>query len=141
MGPTDEFEGRNDEKMTYMKYYETRYNKKITDVKQPLLISMPKLREERSGASGPIFLIPELCFMTGLSDEQRANFNLMKAMGDYTRQDPVKRIQTLKGFSKRIKENDEIQKELKEWNLRFAEDLLQFRARILAPETILGQGS
>ena len=65
----------------------------------------------------------------------------MKAMGDYTRQDPVKRIQTLKGFSKRIKENEEIQKELRDWNLRFAEDLLKFRARILAPETILGQGS
>merc|ERR1719204_667609 len=58
--PSDEFEGRYDEKMTYMKYYETRYNKKINDIKQPLLISMPKLREERSGVSGPIFLIPEL---------------------------------------------------------------------------------
>ena len=76
--PTDEFEGRNEEKMTYMKYYETRYNKKITDVKQPLLISMPKLREERSGVSGPIFLIPELCNMTGLSDEQRVGFSLFK---------------------------------------------------------------
>ena len=64
--------------MTYMKYYETRYNKKITDVKQPLLISMPKLREERSGVSGPIFLIPELCNMTGLSDEQRVGFSLFK---------------------------------------------------------------
>merc|ERR1719244_833739 len=38
-------------------------------------------------------------------------------------------------------ENEEIQNELKEWNLRFAEDLVKFRARILAPETILGQGS
>merc|ERR1719411_2388850 len=131
--PSDEFEGRNDEKMTYMKYYETRYNRKITDVKQPLLISMPKLREERSGVSGPIFLIPELCNMTGLSDEQRANFNLMKSMGEYTRQDPVKRTQTLAKFAQRISSR-EIQGEIEAWNLRFSQELESFRGRILAPE-------
>ena len=42
--PTDEFEGRNEEKISYMKYYEMRYNRKISDLKQPLLISMPKVR-------------------------------------------------------------------------------------------------
>jgi len=136
--PTDEFEGRNEEKMTYMKYYETRYNKKITDVKQPLLISMPKLREERSGASGPIFLIPELCNMTGLSDEQRANFNLMKSMGEYTRQDPEKRTKTLLKFADRLKNEKKIADDMAGWNLKFAEDLHQFRARMLKPETILG---
>merc|ERR1719228_1263316 len=136
--PTDEFEGRNEEKITYMKYYETRYNKKISDVKQPLLISMPKLREERSGVSGPIFLIPELCNMTGLSDEQRANFNLMKSMGEYTRQDPEKRTKTLLKFADRLHGTKEISEELKGWNLQFAQDLLKFRARIFKPETILG---
>jgi len=136
--PTDEFEGRNEEKMTYMKYYETRYNKKISDVKQPLLISMPKLREERSGASGPIFLIPELCNMTGLSDEQRANFNLMKSMGEYTRQDPEKRTKTLVKFADRLKNEKKIADDMAGWNLKFAEDLHQFRARMLKPETILG---
>jgi len=136
--PTDEFEGKNEEKMTYMKYYETRYNKKISDVKQPLLISMPKLREERSGASGPIFLIPELCNMTGLSDEQRANFNLMKSMGEYTRQDPEKRTKTLVKFADRLKNEKKIADDMAGWNLKFAEDLHQFRARMLKPETILG---
>merc|ERR1719431_1385013 len=136
--PSDEFEGRNDEKMTYMKYYETRYNKKITDVKQPLLISMPKVREERSGVSGPIYLIPELCNMTGLSDEQRANFNLMKSMGEYTRQDPEKRTKTLLKFAERLNGTKEIADNMAAWNLKFAKDLIQFRARIFKPETILG---
>jgi len=136
--PTDSFESSKGTPMTFIQYYEEKYNRTDRDGQQPMLVSMPTLREKRSGVSGPVLLVPELCFMTGLSDEQRANFNLMKAMGDYTRQDPVKRIQSLKGFSKRIKENEEIQNELKEWNLRFAEDLLRFRARILAPETILG---
>jgi len=89
---------------------------------------------------GPVYLIPELCNMTGLSDEQRANFQLMKAMGDYTRQDPVKRSQTLAKFAKRIN-SKETQDELQAWNLKFSEELETFRARILAPETILGGGS
>jgi len=139
--PTDSFESSKGTPMTFIQYYEGKYNRTIRDGQQPLLVSLPTLKEKRSGVNGPVLLVPELCFMTGLSDEQRANFNLMKAMGDYTRQDPVQRMQTLKGFSKRIRENEEIQKELSDWNLRFAEDLVKFRARILAPETILGQGS
>jgi len=139
--PTDSFESSKGDMKTYIEYYQGKYNRVIRDGKQPLLVSMPTLREKRAGASGPVYLVPELCFMTGLSDEQRANFNLMKAMGDYTRQDPAKRTQTLKKFSSSIKNNPEIQEELKSWNLRFAEDLVQFRARILAPETILGAGS
>ena len=41
--PTEEFDGRNGEKMTLQKYYEQKYNKKIRDPKQPLIISMPKV--------------------------------------------------------------------------------------------------
>ena len=41
--PTDEFEGKNEERLSYLKYYETRYSRKISDLKQPLLISMPKV--------------------------------------------------------------------------------------------------
>ena len=114
-----------------MSYYETRYNKKITDLKQPLIISMLKVREERSGVSGPIYLIPELCNMTGLSDEQRANFNLMKSMGEYTRQDPAKRTNTLLKFSERFRGTKEISEELKGWNLQLAQDLLGSLSRKL----------
>merc|ERR1712002_1375091 len=44
-------------------------------------------------------------------------------------------------FSERINTNQDIQAELTAWNLQFARDLEQFRARILQPETILGAGS
>jgi len=139
--PTDEFEGRNNEKISYLKYYETKYNKKIRDPKQVMIISMPKVKDQRGGVTGPIYLVPELCFMTGLSDEQRANFQLMKAMGDYTRQGPEPRVQTLNKFSERLNSKKEIVEELSAWNLKFAKDLVQFRGRILEPEVILGAGS
>ena len=41
--PTDEFEGRNGEKKSYMKYYAEKYNRTIKDPKQPLLISIAKV--------------------------------------------------------------------------------------------------
>ena len=91
--------------------------------------------------TGPIYLVPELCNMTGLSDEQRANFQLMKTMGEYTRQDPVKRSETLAKFADRLNSKKEIVDELQAWSLKFSKDLIQFRARILEPETILGAGS
>ena len=72
--PTTEFNMKNGEGVSLVKYYADKYGKTIRDTKQPLIISTPPLKEQRAGASGPIWLIPELCNMTGLSDEQRANF-------------------------------------------------------------------
>ena len=100
-----------------------------------------QVREQRSGVSGPIYLIPELCNMTGLSDEQRANFSLMKAMGEYTRQDPEKRTTTLLKFAQRLNGTKAIAEDLHGWHLKYSDDLLQFRARVLRQESILGGGS
>ena len=83
-------------------------------------------------------MVPELCNMTGLSDEQRANFKLMQDMGAFTRQDPVKRTQTLKKFSERLQTNPQVNEDMKAWNLALGKDLVSLRARILEPETILG---
>ena len=82
--------------------------------------------------------MPELCNMTGLSDEQRANFKLMQEMGAFTRQDPVKRTQTLKKFSDRLNNNPQVSENMKAWNLALGKDLMALRGRILEPEVILG---
>ena len=76
--------------------------------------------------------------MTGLSDEQRANFKLMQEMGAFTRQDPVKRTQTLKKFSDRLNTNPQVSEDMKAWNLALGKDLMALRGRILEPEVILG---
>jgi len=136
--PADEFEGRNGEMMSYMKYYAGRYNRSIRDTKQPLLISIAKVRDERAGQTGPIYLVPELCNMTGLSEEQRSNFQLMKALGSFTRQEPKKRMETLMKFSQRINGQPEIRKDLEDWGLQFSTELETFKARVLPPEKILG---
>jgi len=60
-------------------------------------------------------------------------------MGDYTRQDPVKRTQTLKRFADRLKKASA--DVLAEWDLKFSDELVKFKSRILDPEPILGRGS
>ncbi len=41
--PDDEFDYKNGEKLSYVKYYAEKYNKAIRDPKQPLLVSMPRV--------------------------------------------------------------------------------------------------
>ena len=62
---------KEDRHISYVDYYRERYQITISVVSQPLLVSQPTRREINRGDTEPKFLIPELCGMTGLSDEQR----------------------------------------------------------------------
>eukprot|EP00092_Neocalanus_flemingeri_P023728 GFUD01025735.1.p1 GENE.GFUD01025735.1~~GFUD01025735.1.p1 ORF type:complete len:750 (+),score=193.64 GFUD01025735.1:69-2318(+) len=127
--PTDSFESSNGDSLTFIQYYQEQYNLTLRDLQQPMLVIRPQGPRDLD----PILLVPELCLMTNLSEEQRAK--LMKAR---LWQDPAMIVSTLKGFSKRMKNSNEIQGELNSWNLEFKEDLVQFSARVLSPELILG---
>ena len=123
---------------SYVQFYERKYDKKLRDVNQPLLVAKPTVRDKRGGVSGPVLLVPELCFMTGLSEEQRANFQLMSQLAQYTRQDPKTRQQSLMRFSSSIGTNQASREMLDGFKLKFNQQLVELRARILKPEKILG---
>ena len=57
--------------VSYYEYYSSRYMVKIQDRRQCLLVSRPSRRDINRGDDQPIYLIPELCGMTGLSADQR----------------------------------------------------------------------
>jgi aubergine-like protein len=59
--PQSKFTQKDGKEMTFIDYYREKYNEKIQDPNQPLLISVNK----RTGESN--YLIPELCRMTGLN--------------------------------------------------------------------------
>lgn len=75
---------------------------KIHDLDQPLLISLTKARERRAGQDEYVYLVPELCRMTGLTEEMRGNFSLMRDLGEYTRINPPVRIKRLENFNHRL---------------------------------------
>jgi aubergine-like protein len=65
--------------ISFMDYYVKKYSRKIVDPHQPLLVHIDKKNQNK------IYLVPELCFLTGLTDEMRANFNLMKSIATVTK--------------------------------------------------------
>lgn len=103
-----------------------------------MLVSRSKPREIRAGMPETVYLIPELCQLTGLTDRQRENLQLMKALADQTRISPSQRIAKLQEFSKRMRENPEVLEELKKWDLNIADSLLKIKGRVLPPEQIVG---
>lgn len=52
-----------------MEYYKNMYQVQIQHEHQPLLVYVDKRKEKRTGeVQEPIYLVPELCYMTGLTD-------------------------------------------------------------------------
>ena len=49
MKPSDTFEGRGGKRISYADYYKNRYNLTIRDLGQPMIISKPKLADQRRG--------------------------------------------------------------------------------------------
>lgn len=122
---------------TYIQYYEDQYEKRIRDAKQPLLVCRPKEKDIRAGRTDNIYLVPELCVLTGLTDEMRANVSVMRDLAQHTRIDPPKRVQNLLQFIKRINGNDAIRAEMEQWGLTFSDSLVSIDARTLYPEKVM----
>ncbi|CAH1646647.1 unnamed protein product [Spodoptera littoralis] len=126
-----------DENITYVEYYKKKYNITIRDLQQPLLISRSKPRDIRAGMPALVYLVPELCQQTGLTDEMRNNFKLMKALDTYTKVGPDVRIQKLLQFNKRLSQSPEVVKEMTQWSLTLSKNLVNFKTRQLPTETII----
>ncbi|KAG5683571.1 hypothetical protein PVAND_012844 [Polypedilum vanderplanki] len=122
---------------SFADYYLERYNIRLKDLHQPLLISNPKARDIRGGRTDQVILIPELCVATGLTDAMRTNFYMMRAMGEYTRLNPFNRAKVLKEFSRRINQSEASQDVLESFGLEMERDLVQLGGRVINPEKII----
>jgi aubergine-like protein len=141
LSPSLEFEDSKGNKKNFITYYRERWNMNIRDTKQPMIISIPKERDQKGMKQGPVQLVPELCNMTGLSDAQRADFRLMSDVAVYTRMDPKQKEKALMAFAKRIHDNPEIKAVLDQWDMEFENSLVDVEGRQLVPEQIIGGGN
>ena len=71
MSPETTFD-QNGTAVSYMEYYKKKYNESVSDNNQPLLIH----KDRKTG--NEVALIPELCQLTGLSEQMRSDFRLQK---------------------------------------------------------------
>ncbi|XP_066110565.1 LOW QUALITY PROTEIN: piwi-like protein 3 [Saccopteryx bilineata] len=119
-------------------YYKEQYNVQVTDVTQPLLISMGKWKKSQQDTSRePILLVPELCYLTGLTDKMHKDYRVMRELALHTRLNPGKRQQELQKFMNAVQKNENVQKELQLWDFRFDTKLLSFSGRILKEEVLV----
>jgi len=132
--PSDSFTKADGTTITFKEYYEQVHDKKVKDDQQPLLISRPKEKDRKRGMSGPILLLPEFCVITGLSDEIRQNFSVMKDLAQHTRISPATRAQNLEQFMTDLHSNPEASKELAQWDMEFDRNLLKMTGRCLGAE-------
>uniref|UniRef100_A0A671UAF1 Piwi-like RNA-mediated gene silencing 1 n=1 Tax=Sparus aurata TaxID=8175 RepID=A0A671UAF1_SPAAU len=132
---------RGDSDISFKNYYKSQYNLEITDGNQVLLVShVKRLGPAGAPPPGPAMLIPELCYLTGLTDKMRADFTIMKDLSGHTKLTPEQREERLNKFVMNIQKDADAQAELDKWGLNFDKMLLNLNGRVLPAEKIF-QGS
>ena len=76
--PLDKFKTKGDAETSFAQYYKEHHGLTIKDLTQPLIYSRPAPTGVRRRDTRVIALVPELCQLTGIQDDLRANFNAMK---------------------------------------------------------------
>ena len=135
--PTDKFETK-DGMISYLEYYEKNYGKNASEIDphQPLLVINPKARDIRRGMTEDIKLLPQLCVLTGLSEETTRNQSVMQDLSRHTRIGPSARYARYQKFLARLRNDPQVTKRFKAWDLEFADCLLELKARQLPPVKI-----
>ncbi|XP_051887860.1 piwi-like protein 1 [Pristis pectinata] len=134
--PRSTFKKADGTQISYIDYYKKQYSMDIIDVNQPVLISQPRRQGPGGTIMGPICLIPELCYLTGVTNKMRSDFNVMKDLSAHTRLTPEHREQQLWRFMDHIQKDDNVQKELSDWGFQFDSKLHSLSGRVMPSEKI-----
>ena len=121
MSPLDTFElnaeeGQQPKTVTYRDYFHQKYGWNIRENQQPMIISI----HQKTG--NKLVLVPELCQMTGLSENMRANFQLMKEMGQITHADARRRIEECRNLITSFEQNEKCMLEMKNWEVKISKN-------------------
>ncbi|XP_049977087.1 piwi-like protein 3 [Alexandromys fortis] len=131
--PKDTFKKFDGSKTTYMDYYRERYNTFLIEEDQPLLMSLGKWKKgQTSTPHEPIFLVPQLCYLTGLARAVSENHSLMAQLTDRMRMSPVSRRIALNNFMNNIQTNQNIKNEFLQWKVTFNDNSLSVPGRVLS---------
>lgn len=110
---------------SYKDYYEKRWQKEIKHNEQPLLKATFNKNPK------PCMLIPEFCVLTGLTDEMRADFNVMKDMATATKKEPHDRLMLSAGLINNIKNNAKASAAIEQWKINLSPDPVKITGRTL----------
>ena len=124
-------------KNNYIQYYQENYNIKIKDTRQPLLQALPSNFEKKMKKARKIYLIPEICYMTGVTASMQRNFKARQTLIQQTQLPPNKRVERYENFLKEINSNKDVEAELAKWKIKYDTQLIKVPGVKLAGEKIL----
>ena len=132
MSPKSTFISSNGEEIQFEAYYEKRYNKKLSSQDQPLLVVTRKGKR--------IHLIPELCMITGLTERERSNFNLMKDLATVTKKSPQQRVEATNEFLQMFNQ-EPASKILKQWSIEVEKNTTELDGKKVPSGALLMGGN
>lgn len=141
--PMSEFEYHNGQKTTYYAYYKEHYNIEIKDLKQPLLLHRAKKKQQDQGdgtekkQTEMICLIPEVCFLTGMSEEIRNDIRIKKDLSAHTQLNPRQKNEQLSALIKNICDTPEALKQITNWGLELDDQFTKIQGRVVPREKII----
>jgi aubergine-like protein len=121
--PRDSFTNEKGVSMTFKEYYQTRWGKPVTADDQPLIFIKEREKE--------LYLLPEFCVLTGLTDEIRADFNIMKDLANATKKEPHDRLQECTNLITKIKTDSRTREELGSWRVDLGETPANLAGHVL----------
>ncbi|KAL0113296.1 hypothetical protein PUN28_012449 [Cardiocondyla obscurior] len=124
------------EQVSYVQYYKKKYGLKISNLSQPMLVTTSKAKTREAAEPERVYLVPQFCRPTGLTDAMRENHRLMAGVAVETRLSAARRIEKLMNFNRSICRSPAIQQDLNHWDLQLDDRLLEVDGRQLPNETI-----
>ncbi len=124
--------------ISYVEYYQQKYGKNIQVLDQPMLVSLSRKRgAAKTDEPEKIYLVPELCFMTGLTDEMRANFQLMKQMAVITKGDANQKMKECTNIISLFNQNEKCRQDIETWGLTISNTPISLKGRKLDAGAVL----
>ena len=97
--------------ITFKDYYKEKYDFTITDLGQPMLVHI----NERRGEESKIFLVPETCMLTGISDDLKAkNSRDMRGILFANAEEKYKRIEV---FFEHLMNHEQCKALMDQWKM------------------------
>ena len=138
MSPSGKFVDHTGQEKAFLDYYKKHYNITIKDPKQPMLMSRSSRRTSQETQTDQLIaLVPELCNLTGLTDQMKADFRVMKDVAQFTRITPNQRQQALEKFIDNVNNSAEASSILLNWGLKLAPASVQLPGRLITAEKLL----
>lgn len=111
--PIDTFTKSDGTTISYLQYFKDKYNKDLKEKDMPMMVQ----KKKKNGKEETHYFPPELCLLTGLSNEMKENRNLMKDLAQTTKPNPSARLQKCADLCKLMERNEGVNAILKDWDL------------------------